>query len=120
MDECDLHWVAGFLEGEGSFFANKQNRGMVPTIKADNSDPECLERLRTLLGGSMQEQAPRSSRIGSSTAYQWRVVGLIAIQTMQDLRPLMSRKRQVQIDNCLDKCCVLTHAGGNDGDKASR
>jgi len=104
MRTQDIHWAAGFLEGEGSFFGNWQKIKYWPVVKADTTDVECLERLRELFGGSIQKEKPRASRKGNSIAYQWRVTGRRAIEAMMILRPLMAKRRQCQIDLTFERC----------------
>jgi hypothetical protein len=105
MDFFDLHWTAGFLEGEGSFFLNKNKRGRHgPVVKATQTDPECLYRLRSLYGGSIQyDQRLRDLGSGSKRKplYEWRLTGQAAIQLMSELKLLMSSKRQSQIETVL-------------------
>jgi len=90
----ELVWTAGFFEGAGSFF---RNRG-VPTVKAGQVQPEPLERLRTLYGGSIQRRprlAPRQDQ------WDWRVTGKPARALMLELLPLVSPRRRARIEAVL-------------------
>jgi hypothetical protein len=49
---ADWAWAAGFLEGEGSFV----DSGTSPRVYAPQKDPEALERLLALFGGSVRQQ----------------------------------------------------------------
>jgi hypothetical protein len=100
----DLDWAAGFLEGEGSFLLNN-NRGRpaVPTVKATQTDEECLKRLQTLFGGSVcQDDRTKPGRdtdgYSRKMQYEWRISGQRALDFMRTIYPLMSARRQEQID----------------------
>src|SRR4051812_34979657 len=87
----DLEWTAGFVEGEGSFAGS---RGAVVSVFQVNREP--LDRLKSLYGGKILPVAPR--RETSSPAYQWYVTGPRARGLMFTLFPLLSWRRQAQIE----------------------
>lgn len=88
----DLAWVAGFLEGEGSFFAQQ---GRFPQVSATQVQREPLHRLSALLGGKVYERPPRSPT-QQSTGW-WRVSGARARGVALTLYGMMSPRRQAQI-----------------------
>ena len=96
--ELDLAWAAGFLEGEGSF----RNAGHSLQVKANQaSTREPLERLQTIFGGSICPYSCQKQRDAGrpwNDGWNWIVCGGSALQTMQSLRPLLSQRRQGQID----------------------
>ncbi len=109
----DLAWAAGFLEGEGSFYANNSVRWPrpVPTVKATQVDRECLERLKTLYGGSVSTDdrtKPGRDTDGCTrkVQYEWRISGRRAVDFMQVVYPLMSARRREQIDRVLENCAL--------------
>jgi len=90
-------WLSGFLEGEGSFFWAKGNRH---TVKAVQIDPECLERIQRVFGGSIT--LDRKQRNGHHPIWVWTLTGRRAWNLMREMRPLMSAKRRKQIDKALE------------------
>ncbi len=84
-----LMWVAGFLEGEGSFTLNDGS----PRITAVQVDREVLVPFMRF-GGTIQRakrSAPRHD------LFQWNLFGRDAEGLMLMLYPLMSRRRQDRI-----------------------
>jgi hypothetical protein len=83
------YWAAGFLEGEGSFLLNRNRVRIV----AGQKEREPLERLKALFGGSICWSP-------SGPIHYWNL-SIGAKEQMQLLRPLMSSRRQGQIDKAL-------------------
>ena len=98
----DIHWIAGFLEGEGTFGYYDCNNSL--TVQAPQVQKEPLERLQKLLGGRIQYRDRREKNPKWSPCYIWdarpnaRSAGI-----MMTLYPLMSPKRKDQIKKALFK-----------------
>ena len=91
----DIHWAAGFLEGEGSF----DFHGCTTRIVAVQVASGPLEKLQKLFGGVIR---PRPHRVAHhSPANYWCVCGHAASGLMMTLYSLMSDKRKVQIKKAL-------------------
>lgn len=91
----DLHWAAGFLEGDGSFQPNR-NSGMVSAAQV-NREP--LTKLQKMFGGSIKKTIRRN--LNHSNFHVWQVSGPRARGVMMTLYILMSGRRQSQIDVAL-------------------
>lgn len=101
---ADLHWIAGFMEGEGSFMRKRSGRATSKksgdvfkaiSVCAAQVQREPLERLQKWLGGHVRF---RPSKIPTqSDCYSWGVFGARARGVAMTLYPLMSPKRQGQI-----------------------
>ena len=87
----DIGWVAGFLEGEGSF----QRQSVVSAVQV-NREP--LERLEQLLGGRIWLRKTHGAR---QPTYQWNVSGPRARGVMLTIFSLMSAKRQRQVHRAM-------------------
>lgn len=86
------YWAAGFLEGEGSFFADP--KGYLH-VTAAQKQRQPLEQMLAVLGGRIYRNPKR-------TIYTWHQSSdERAEATMILLRPLMSPRRQWQIDRAL-------------------
>jgi hypothetical protein len=93
-----LAWTAGFLEGEGSFYLNRGN----PVVKAKQVQQEPLARLQAAHGGSMNRyQRTDTDGYLRQPIHEWVLTGRRALLLMERLRPLMSPRRRLQIDDCL-------------------
>jgi hypothetical protein len=93
----DLAWIAGFLEGEGSFQKN-YGSGEVSTSQVQK---EPLERLQCFLGGSISN-GRRTSR-SALVSYAWVTSGPCARGIMMTLYDFMSPRRKEQIRYSLGK-----------------
>jgi hypothetical protein len=89
----DINWVAGFLEGEGSFGYHSATL----RITAGQKQREPLDRCMRLMGGTIQriERPERDTHI-----HHWALMGRKAVQWMMTLYVLMSPRRQAQIKEC--------------------
>lgn len=100
MQLNDLHWAAGFLEGEGSFGACGGPSGQAGQIRitCHQTIMEPLERLRVIFGGHVMgpHRGPRRP------IYLWSLQYRAAVGAMMTLYPLMSDKRKTQIKTALD------------------
>lgn len=88
----DLAWAAGFLEGEGSFFAQE---GKYAQVTATQVQLEPLERLVSMFGGRVWHRKSRGPRC-SPTGW-WRVSGSRARGVAMTLFAFMSPRRKDQI-----------------------
>ncbi len=100
-----LGWLAGFLEGEGSFIYHmridpKGNPHNHFVISAQSTDKDALERVGVMTNSNVH-QVKRLRDEGRG----WKPIWSVRVQRRNDvvawcqrLRPLMSRRRQKQID----------------------
>ena len=91
----DLYWVAGFLEGEGSFCKN----GGTICVSASQVQKEPIDRLKKLLGGGLNVFSAKN--VKGSMYHRWQLYGKKAESLMKMLFPIMSPKRQNQISSAL-------------------
>jgi hypothetical protein len=86
------HWLAGILEGEGSFSFGSSGS---PSVGMTTTCADVAMRVSSLLGGVIHEKEPRQAHW--SLCYQTQVQGALAYGLMQTLRPLMGERRREQI-----------------------
>ena len=92
ISERELHWLAGLLEGEGSFLAAPPSRPRSPCVQVLMVDRDIIERAGGLFGTGVYMIPPR--REGWSTTYSARIRGTRAVLWMHRLRPLMGERRR--------------------------
>lgn len=93
-------WLAGLLEGEGSFLKGPPSRPNAPVIKLQMKDEDVVRRAAKLMGTtSCSESEPDNPKW--SKTYITYVRGGKAIELMRRLRPYMGIRRQAQIDAAL-------------------
>jgi len=102
---CDpvvLGWLAGLLEGEGSFMSGSPSKPNLPRISIQMTDLDVMEKVGTLLGLRLSSQNPRKHpRPPRKTIYSCQLRGSRAVALMKQLRHLMGSRRQAQIDKAL-------------------
>ena len=99
LPTAELHWLAGLLEGEGTFMTGPPSSPGLPVIAVNMTDEDVMARLGRIFGRKVQVVRPRKVRW--RTSYQVRVNGRDALLWMTLLRPLMGSRRQAQIDRAL-------------------
>jgi hypothetical protein len=95
VDLPDLQWLAGLLEGEGSFLRPVPSSPRCPSIRLEMCDRDVVERSARLLGRAVTPVAPR--RPEHRRSYVTAIRGQPAIRLMTELAPLMSAIRRGQI-----------------------
>lgn len=93
---AEIAWVAGFLEGEGSFTF----RGRNTCVNATQVQLWPLERLQDYVGGRLAV-VTHHRKPQWSTINVWSMSGPSAIGVMMTIYTLMSPRRQGQIDKVL-------------------
>jgi hypothetical protein len=96
---CDHAGLAGLLEGEGSFIANRDKRNSYRVIKVEMCDQEVIERAAFLLDTRVWIEEPRAE--GWRATYVAQTAGHHAAEWMRQLRPYMGLRRRAAIDAAL-------------------
>lgn len=101
MDERDLYWLAGILEGEGSFLCGPPSSPRSCIIAMSTTDKDVAQKVAHLLDGGRKIHAVSTARYakrGWKQVYSTMLRGQKAFGLMALLRPLMGERRQGQID----------------------
>lgn len=101
LNDVDRAWVAGFLEGEGSFIATHAGGARVIRITASSIDRDVLERLQAITGvGNINLNYPAKGN--HHACWIWQVARRADVcAMMRDIYPLMGVRRQHRILRCL-------------------
>jgi len=94
-----LYWIAGLLEGEGTFGIWKHNS---PTIAITSTDRDVLYRVAAILGCNVRGPYNQTG-LGSKDVYVCSLKGGSAIEWMMTLFPLMSYRRKEAIKEVILK-----------------
>jgi hypothetical protein len=109
MNQVEAAWLAGLLEGEGTF-------GWAPRIDADPrypivrlamSDEDVVRRAAALMGAGVVHRRGRGHHKDVWTASKW---GWPALDVMRAVRPFMGTRRGARIDEL-----VAGHSGSRRG-----
>jgi hypothetical protein len=96
----EIAWLAGVLEGEGSF--GLTNKGKSPAIWLGMTDSDIVERVRVLIDPSKSISLFQDIRKeGYKTSYRITFNGSRAVEWMMTIYPLMSVRRKAKIKECL-------------------
>jgi hypothetical protein len=102
MSPAELHWLAGWLEGEGSFLAPPPSNLGRPRISGRARDNDVVSEVGRLL--RIKPIFDRSSQLRNPEwSAMWRVLlqGRRAAALMFAIEPLMGRRRQEKIRTAL-------------------
>ena len=99
ISSVDIGWIAGLLEGEGSF----DYHARTPRVSCGQKQREPLERLQKLLGGKIH-----LLKTGMST---WAVYGAKAAGLSMTILPLLSPRRGGQVLKMLATWKLAPHRG---------
>jgi hypothetical protein len=96
-------WLAGILEGEGSFLSAKLGRHSYPRVQMTMCDRFVLERAMTLMTGSRIYAVTddRAIELGWSDAWIVTVNGRAAAPVMRAVLPWMGARKTRAIDRSL-------------------
>lgn len=100
MTTNDLFWLAGLLEGEGSFMHGPPSSPNSPRIAIQMTDEDIIKKVSTFFGVKYHRvKSPKSSAY--KPIFVCTVVGKRAINLMLSLKPLMGSRRASKIDGIL-------------------
>lgn len=99
----DLHWIAGFLEGEGSFCKNihKSDGGGTISVSASQVNKEPIDKLYNLLGGGIIYIERKNQNPKWQDYWRWSIFGEGAELLMKIVYPLMSTKIKNKVSEIL-------------------
>lgn len=111
MEVHELRWLAGLLEGEGSFMRGPPSAPNSPAIGLCMTDIDVVQHAALLLGNPYIH-IRTDSRGKWKTAYQFRCRGRRAVEFMLLLKPHMGERRRKQIEEAL-RDYIYREAGDN-------
>lgn len=102
IPERDLLWLAGLMEGEGSFYPGSPNHAPnLPWVSVKTTDKDVIDRVGALWGRAVCVDRNKSTKEHHKTPYSARLRGRDAVQMMWLLRPHMGQRRRARIDEVL-------------------
>ncbi|WNM70104.1 HNH endonuclease [Myxococcus phage Mx1] len=94
-------WLAGLLEGEGSFMSPSPSEPNCPKITLQMTDRDVVEKAARLMGITyIHERAPKNPKW--KTTYRICVKGARAVELMKLLRMHMGQRRHKKIGEILE------------------
>jgi hypothetical protein len=107
--EHERYWLAGYLEGEGSFtakrFKPKDKLYLYPNIEVNSTDEDVIERVQRLwaqrYGVAVNIWSKQPKYPGSKRVYRVEANNAAARPIMEDLYPLLGERRRAKIGEIL-------------------
>jgi len=100
---AELYWLAGWLEGEGSFLAPPPSDPRRPRIAGEARDRDVVDEVARLFGVSpTRRRDPRGIDKGWAVLYEALVRGGRAASFMRALAPVLGTRRRAQIERALE------------------
>ena len=107
LSENDLYWIAGLLEGEGSFLKSPPSNPNGISIQLEMTDKDIVEKASLIL--EVPFFMPKR-RKNYKQSYRLRVGNARAADWMKRLKPLMGQRRQQQIEDALKDYNPITYS----------
>jgi hypothetical protein len=108
--DLELGWLAGIVEGEGTFTMNRYASGQrSPRVAVKMCDEDVVRRVHVVAGCGKVRFVGRAQE-HHKDAWIWLLQRKAECQAFGELMfPLMGERRQVQIRRMIDEGCVLVH-----------
>lgn len=90
-DDDDLAYAAGFIDGEGCFYIDKNWK---ISISCSNTDKPIIEWLKRKFGGSICKNATRINKPNHRRVYSWQIVANQAALLLNAIVPYLKIKTE--------------------------
>lgn len=102
MKKTDLYWLAGLLEGEGSFQSPPPSDPNSPRVCLHMTDKDVVEKAQNLINaGHIYFEEARQENWSDS--WKLTVKGKPAVKLMMKVKPLMGERRTKQIEDAVEE-----------------
>lgn len=101
LTELELAWLAGLLEGEGSFSKSPPSDRVRPRISLEMTDEDIVIRAAKMFGVIYIYRTRRRLKSNHKQSYKIIFRGQRAVRLMRCLYPMMGERRKLQIDSAL-------------------
>lgn len=95
----ELHWLAGLLEGEGSFMNDPPSRPNNPIVSIEMTDEDIIKKVSKIFERKYQECKRKNKKYKKS--FKVILTGYKSLVLMIMLYPLMSQRRRKKIKEIL-------------------
>lgn len=97
-------WLAGLLEGEGSFCKPAPSSKGAPFISLQMTDEDVVAKVSQIFGVKYHQTKKKKQH--HKQCFIVVKTGFEAIEIMKEIKPLMSQRRQQQIENAINSSTV--------------
>jgi hypothetical protein len=109
----ELHWLAGIIEGEGTFMRHTINgKWLQLVVRVKMTDEDVIHRCHEVAG--VGNVGGPYTKVGRKPIWAWYITkGDDAADFMRTIRPLMGARRRRQIDACLESYATYLNRNSN-------
>jgi hypothetical protein len=106
LTEFDKYWLAGYLEGEGSFLKGSPSSPNSPAISVCSTDEDVIKHVAYIFGVKYFKCSSKTRKQYYKPVWTVHKKGRKAVCIMELIFPYMSIRRQQQIKNAINsyKC----------------
>ena len=97
MNEIEIAWLAGYLEGEGCFGIYNSKNNDYPSIHVATTDLDILYKVKELMNTNSFSSDLRTGKNGWKRTYRTISFGEKSITTMKEILPHMGERRTKKI-----------------------
>ena len=102
LETKNLYWLAGILEGEGTFSVKQSLSGkFTPRITIEMSDLDVIDKVKLLMSPATLVRTRKRGESTYKIMYSFSVYGITAIEWMMTLYALMSIRRKAKISEII-------------------
>lgn len=94
-----MYWLAGLLEGEGTFLAGPPSQPRVPRVRVEMTDADTVDHVAKLFRRTVQRHSQRDP--GHKPSFSTTLKGATAVQLMRLVYPVLGARRRAQVDAAL-------------------
>lgn len=109
ISDQDLCWLAGYLEGEGSFCKSSPSKPNTPFVCVSSTDEDVISRVSDMFGVTYHKVTKNKDMPHWKQAWATRKSGYAAVILMKMLKPMMSTRRQQQITTAIASYTETRH-----------
>jgi hypothetical protein len=113
MEEKDIAYVAGIIDGEGSICLTSRNKNKLPSpcVSVSSTDPELLFWIKSKFGGKILGRTSRETH--HKQAYVWTIFNRKALSFLRLIRPyLVIERRKLRTDLLINEYLLYTPRNG--------
>jgi len=107
MNENEKHWLAGYLEGEGSFLPGPPSSPNLPIISVCSTDEDVIARVAAIFGVTYHRERRRNKK--HKPVWRVKKTGYVAVQMMRQIEAMMSERRKKQIEKAIVSYAAKSH-----------
>jgi hypothetical protein len=101
MNQLEIAWLSGLLEGEGCFMKGTTSKPFLVRISVEMTDEDVIQKISTLTDTKFYETTRKNQPEHYKRCWRICVMGKKAVSILNDIYPYMGERRKRKIDEIL-------------------